>query len=171
MAPLGKRRGSPADRCSFYGAFPSRPRGPGPIFWPDLFGDPTQAGAPHGWPTELPKREAEPVRQKEQKAVADSKKASEQPAASTIGAEAMPTGSMLAQAESTLRQRLGERERAEANDFPRQTAERLQKHLRVKSEQQAPFELTPATLRQAILYTEVLGPPRALRPYRPPLWK
>lgn len=156
----------PADRAPGESSRPD-PRGPGPIFWPDLFGDPTRPGTPWGWPIEVPEQTAEPVRQETPKAP-ERTVTSEQPAASIAQAGEATTSTALAQAERSLLQRLAERE-SMADVIQRGTVTAEPMRTVRPSEQRAPLELTPASLRQAILYMEVLGPPRALRPYRPPI--
>lgn len=141
------------------------PRDPGPIFWPDLFGDPTRTGTPHGWPVETPETTTAPVHPELQKA-SDRTDAGERPAASLrTSGETSQTAirSALAPAEKDLLRRLAEREHL-AGVLQQETV--TAENPLMRGDRTA-FELTSDSLRQAILYMEVLGPPRALRPYRP----
>lgn len=123
--------------------WPTRPghEGAGP-FWPDLFGDPRRIGSPWGWPTELPPDTPNTDASRDEMPKVEAKK-------------------VLARVPELTQVSV----RSELKPVSK-AAEAAEPGYARPS-----LDLNAASLRQAILYTEVLGPPRSVRPHRPPRWQ
>lgn len=150
--------------------WPTRPdpRGPGPI-WTDLFGDPRRMGSPKGWPTRVPSFPSEDAEKRVPELALERVETTDR--GPTTADRTRQVHSPTVALSDVDRLEAEFTESSLTSDAPRRLSSSAQETSQRQKGKRPQFELTAESLREAILYTEVLGPPRAMRPYRPPHWK